>query len=137
MRSGRSCRGLDRDGFMALGIKWISSGADPLHPLTDQDAVHLLEHRTQTVRARSVGLHPDRPLDAVDRVQPVPDHRRADLRNAALDLPRRALSVVVEVGQGTLVAILDPGELGGELAVVGLLLGQRPLLGRALGVTLV
>ena len=122
---------LHGDRFVALGIEPVSGRADPLNALTGEDHVHLLQQRSHPLRAgRRLQLH--RPLDAIDDVEPFLQHRLPRLGHPAFDFPFRALAIVVEVGQRAFVAVLDPGQLGGQLLAVaggtggrGLRLGLR------------
>ena len=109
------CRGLDGDGFVALGIEPVSDRSDPVRPLAFEHPLHLVEHRAQALGAVPLGLHPQRPLDAVDGLEPVADQRFPGLLHATFELAGRALTVVVEVGKRPLVAILEPLELGAQL----------------------
>src|ERR1700685_2506639 len=108
---------------MKLGVEEVPGCADPLCTLTGENRIHLLEHRSQPVGARSLRLDSHGALDAVDSVEPFTEHRLPGVNHPAFDLARRALAVVVKVGECALVAILNQRELSDQLARGGLTLG--------------
>src|SRR5207244_6397763 len=119
----RAIRGVgalpDGDRLMALGVERLAGCPNPSHSLAGEDAVHLFEHSTQAFVAGILGSHPESPFHAVDGLQPVAHYSPRCLGNATLDLTLGSLAVVVEVGDRALVAVLDPGELLGQLIDVG------------------
>ena len=111
---------------MALGIEPVSGRADPLNALTGETtSICSSSARIPSEQRRRLQLH--RPLDAIDDVEPFLQHRLPRLGHPAFDFPFRALAIVVEVGQRAFVAVLDPGQLGGQLLAVAGGTGGRGL----------
>jgi hypothetical protein len=132
-----------RSGSVFEGWAAIASWRSGSNSLPGEHSVGLLEHRLQARCARTTVLHPQRPFDTVDDVEPVEQHRPARVAHLPLDLARRALAEVVEVRERPAVAILERPELGAERVAQVLWLGclllvrsGRDLPGRCVCVTL-
>ncbi|HEX3801973.1 MAG TPA: hypothetical protein VHV75_03955 [Solirubrobacteraceae bacterium] len=110
---------LHSDCLVALWVKALAGRSDPVDAFPCEHAVHLLEDRAKPLAARLVHLHVHGALHAVGDVQPVSDDRVLGRRHPHLHLPRSSLAVVVQVGEGPLVAVLYLLQLGGEIPVVG------------------
>jgi hypothetical protein len=108
-----------------LGIERLAHRADRLDALTREDLLHLPKHHLHPLDDSLGRMHAHGPLDAVDRLQPLAQHRLPVLGDAPAHLLLRPLAVVVEVGQRPLVAVLHPGQLG--LVVAGGRLRRRRL----------
>jgi hypothetical protein len=114
---------------VALGVEALAAGADAPDAVAREDRLDLLQDSTQALGVRAlVGPQAQRPVDAVDDLEPVARELIADLDAVTLDLAGGALAVVVEVGQRPLVALLGLGELlaqgvGVRSALLGLAFG--------------
>ena len=81
-----------RDGLVALGVEALADGADAPHAVAGEDRLHLLQDGAQALGARPSRASAQRPLDAVDHLEPV-----ARELVAALDDARRSISRAVRL----------------------------------------
>ena len=112
---------------MQLGVEAVAHGAHPFDALAGEDRLHLLEHAAQPVG----GLHLQRSVDAVDRLDPVEQQPLGLFGDPALHFLRRALAVVLEVGAGAQVALVVGRRRLRSASTPG-----RAILRRGLGLTL-
>jgi len=79
------------DGLVALGVESLAGLADPLHAVAREDRLHLLEHGAHALGERGAGIHAQRALDAVERLEPLAQERVARLLHAPVDVARQRL----------------------------------------------
>ena len=97
---------------MPFGVEALTGLAHAPNALALEDRLHLLEHVTQAEGERVLRIDPIRAqgtFDAVDRLEPLAGLYLGALEHAPLDLTCGALAVVVQVGERSLVAILEVG----------------------------
>ena len=102
---------------MPRRVEPLAGLAEAPDSLTLEDHVHVLEDGPKPVEQRLLGLLAQRPFDTVDDLEPVGERGVDALAYHPLQIARRPLAVVVEIGQRPLEAILHLRELGASVAL--------------------